>query len=71
MPTYPTHKAALAMLAATTMRPFTENDWDCFAGCETANPTIGEFGDYLLVRDGDVLNLLAEGDEGGGELYNL
>ena len=40
---------------SNNMTPFTDMDWDCFAGCEGENPHIGYFvidgQDYTVVTD--------------------
>lgn len=46
---------ALKMIAATEFRPFTESDFQAWAGVETENPMYGENGDWAIVLDGDVV----------------
>jgi hypothetical protein len=53
---------ALRMLATTTMRPFTKDDWFGFAGCETKDPMIGEQGEFVIVLDGAMINIVHQDD---------
>ena len=62
---------ALKMLAATTMRQFTREDWYGFSGCETKDPMIGEFGDFTIVLDSSTLNIIHGEDMYGGTLFEL
>lgn len=62
---------ALRMLAETSMKPFTRDDWYGFAGCETKDPMIGQHGDFTLVLDGSTLNILHGEDGYGGTLFEL
>jgi hypothetical protein len=48
---------AFRMLALTKMNPFTEADWMAFGGCVSENPLIGEFDEFVLVLDGDELEI--------------
>jgi hypothetical protein len=66
-----TKTQALTLLASTTFRDFTKNDWACFAGCESENPRIGENGPYMVVIDGDIINILHNDDIYGGQLFTL
>ena len=68
---YPTKAELLALIARSTFRPFTNSDWDAFAGCESADPLIAEDGDYVIVLDGDQVNVLHADDEFGGQLFDL
>lgn len=43
----------LKAVANATFRPFGELDWNAFAGCETQNPMIAEYGDGLLLIDSE------------------
>lgn len=45
----------LAMVSVTSFADFTKNDWLAFSGCESYNPKIGYYGDYILIIDGEVL----------------
>lgn len=62
---------ALHMLATTGMRPFTKEDWLGFSGCETKYPMIGEDGNFILVLDGSVLNIIHCDDLYGGTIFQL
>ena len=62
---------ALKMLAGATMRPFTQCDWYGFAGCETKDPMIGESGEFVIVLDGTLLNVVHQDDDFGGTLFEL
>jgi len=46
------------------LRPFTESDWSCYSGCESADPMIGERDDFNLVviMDGRTIQLITVGD---------
>ena len=62
---------AMRLIATTEFRPFSEDDWACFAGCESQNPLIGFNGIYAIVIDSGDVNIIAEGDEFGGQLFDL
>lgn len=67
---------ALTMLTKAEMRAFDEGDWAAFAGCESEKPMIGEYkaGDvfsFTLIVDGNALLVIAEGDQYGGQVFNL
>lgn len=71
-----TNIEALRMLACTNMRPFKQDDWSAFAGCESKEPMIGEYhdsdiGHFTLVLDGAILLVIMEGDDGGGQSFEL
>ena len=72
---YPTRAQALRLIAFTTFREFTKEDWYGFAGCESENPMMGENHwhgeDILIVLDGSSVNMLFAMDCGGGALYDL
>lgn len=54
---------ALRMIALTSFRPFNKDDWMYFAGCETKNPLIGEFEEFLIVLDGNLVLVLVSGKD--------
>lgn len=68
----------LVTLASLKFEPFTETDWDCFAGCESENPLIAFDektdttyildGDVLIVHSFDVTDLAGNGEE---QIYKL
>ena len=68
---YPTKTELFSVIAQTEFLPFTRADWDAFAGCETENPLIGYFGQFTIVVDGGLVNIVHEEDGYGGELFNL
>lgn len=68
---YPTSTELLALIAKSTFRPFTKGDWYAFAGCESANPVICESEEYVIVIDGDSVNMVYHEDGYGGRLYSL
>lgn len=61
----------MILIARTEFKPFNRADWDCFAGCESITPYIGYIGTYTIVLDGDVVNVIEEGDCYGGQLFKL
>lgn len=68
---YPEQNEIFTIIAKTTFRQFDDMDWCCFAGCESADPMIGEYGELIVVIDGDNVNLVHAEDEYGGVLYSL
>lgn len=62
---------ALALIAKTEFNAFTANDFECWAGVETKNPLIGYNGSFAIVIDGETVNIIAEGDEYGGQFFFL
>ncbi len=62
---------ALATIARLTFRPFTEQDWESFMGCQTDNPLMAEDGDVTYVVDANTLTVWVDGDECGGNLYTF
>ena len=52
----------LSLVARTEFRPFTKVDWMLYAGCESAEPFIGENGDYVILIDGETIAVMD--DEG-------
>ena len=59
---------ALLMVAKTEFRPFNEIDYDSFAGVTSDNPMVGEYEDYVIVIDGDVIQIT---DYEIGSLYSF
>ena len=53
-----TRETALLLLATTTMEPFTKADWMSFSGCNTENPLIGETDEWVIILDGNELEIL-------------
>lgn len=68
---YPTQAEALIWIARTDFQPFSQGDWYAFAGCESDNPYIGCHNGYIIVIDGDKVNIVHENDEFGGKLYSF
>jgi hypothetical protein len=68
---YPTSAELLSIIAKTEFKPFTKNDWYAFAGCESKEPLIGSYNDFIIVIDGHIINMVHEEDQYGGVLYNL
>jgi len=75
-----THAECFRLLAHARFRSFTQNDWDLFSGCESADPLIADEvflnnalveDSYLIVIDGDIVSFLREGDEFGGQMFKL
>ncbi len=69
--TYPTQAELFGVIAKTKFEAFTQADWDAFAGCETAEPMIGYYGDFAIVIDGDMINIVHSEDMYGGQMYTL
>jgi len=62
---------ALALIAQTEFNAFDANDFVCWAGVETETPLIGFNGSFAIVIDGPNVNIIAEGDEYGGQFFFL
>jgi hypothetical protein len=62
---------ALDILARTTLRDFTKDDWLGYSGCESEKPLIGEYNGTVVVVDGPCLLLIDGADEYGGQLFTL
>lgn len=59
----------LRLVANADFRPFTERDFMCFGGVETANPLISEIEEFIVILDGDTVCVLNEdGEEKGFRL---
>jgi hypothetical protein len=46
---------ALLWVARTEFVPFTDTDWQAWAGCESENPLIGYTPDYIIIIDGETI----------------
>jgi hypothetical protein len=68
---YPNSAELLLIIARTEFKPFTKSDWDIFAGCESAEPRIGYYKDFVIVLDYDKINIIHDEDEFGGQLFEL
>ena len=53
---------AFALIARSQFRPFTQDDWDCWAGCDSAEPMIAYTDEFTLIIDGDVLQVYTPDD---------
>lgn len=62
---------AMRMLANAEMKPFTKEDWYAYAGCESKDPMIGYYDAFVIVLDGDLLNVCHGYDHFGGTLFKL
>ena len=63
---------ALILIAKTEFSPFTDSDWQAWAGCESKDPLIGYKGSFTIVIDGEELvNIIHEDDEFGGQIFKL
>lgn len=67
-----TKEQALILLAKTTMREFSKEDWYVYAGCMSAIPMVGEYEDYVVVVDGNKMNVIhSKNVLTGGQLFHL
>lgn len=62
---------AFRLMARAQFREFNKGDFYAYAGVETRNPMIADLDGYVLVLDGDVLNVIHELDSFGGQLFRL
>jgi len=58
---------ALKLLAKANMLPFTKADYMSFSGCETPDPLIGEIDDFLIVLDGNYVEIYPTAADQDGE----
>ena len=68
---YPTQAELFSVMAKTEFKPFDHYDWDAFAGCESENPFIGYYGEFTIVIDGELINIVHSDDLYGGQLFGL
>lgn len=68
---YPTNAELLPILTQTKFHPFDTADWMVWSGCTTKNPLIGEYGEFTIIIDGNIINMIHSEEEFGGELYEL
>lgn len=62
--------AALRLVAFTTMRQFTKEDWNAYAGAESADPLIGTAANgWTVVLDG--ATLYVDDNEGGYTMWEM
>lgn len=47
-------------LASVSFRPFNNDDWQTWQGCESAFPLIGEKDDMTIIVDGNSINVYDE-----------
>lgn len=45
-------------MSHSKLRPFTDQDWQAFAGCECLSPFIAELPGHVVIRDGRVVQLI-------------
>lgn len=57
-----------ALLSKAQFNDFSKSDWDCYAGCSSANPKIACVENYDLILDGDVLQI---NDVEAGEYWQV
>lgn len=60
---------ALLMVAKTKFEPFSASDFDAFSGVNSDNPMIGEYKDYLIIIDGEVIEITDQ--MGDGHCYSF
>ena len=58
---------ALMLIAQTKFHPFTNADYQIFAGVESDNPMIGETDNYNIIIDGVVVQF----NDGNGDFVNF
>ena len=52
--------------ATKTLRTFTQDDWDLFAGCESDNPQIAETDKRCYILDDEVVNVYCHHETNDG-----
>lgn len=62
---------ALWLVARGLFTPFGVEEWHAFAGCQSSDPRIAEVDDYIIVLDGDLINVIQNGDMHGGQVFQL
>ena len=63
--------SVLKLLINGGMKPFTNDDWLAFQGCETKDPRIGHIGDFTIVLDGDHINVVHIKSDDCGTFFQL
>lgn len=58
---------ALKLIAKTEFRPFDDADWMSWAGCESADPLVGQIDDVTIVIDGNTVSFNRYGIAGETE----
>lgn len=53
-------QALMVLAKTTTIRPFSTDDWCAYSGCTSPEPMIGEYGNYVIIIDGDCLSIIDE-----------
>ena len=53
-----TRESALALIATAKFAPFTKADWMSYSGCETENPLIAETDEWVIIVDGNFVEIL-------------
>lgn len=52
-----TREFALSLIAEIQFRPFDKHDFMAFSGVDTENPLIGENDEYLVILDGNMVDI--------------
>lgn len=52
-----TREFALSLIAEIQFRPFDKHDFMAFSGVDTENPLIGENDEYLVILDGNIVDV--------------
>lgn len=50
-----------------TFRKFDKNDWNAFSGCESDQPMIADHDNFVLIVDGDSIEVIMTMAEGGDD----
>jgi len=58
-----TQADVLRLVATSPFRKFNQNDYECFAGVESANPMISENDTFLIVLDGNIVSYFNDDGE--------
>lgn len=66
-----TPEKALALVASLQFRPFEKADWMSFSGCNTDNPLIAESDEYLVIVDGNEIEVFVADTEYEGFQFVL
>jgi hypothetical protein len=68
-----TPEQVLKIVAACTFQPFSQHDWDSWAGCESENPLIGNIQDpdnpaipLIVILDGSCVSIVDASPEKEG-----
>lgn len=61
----------LCLLRTTALAPFTNEDWDCYAGTQSQYPSIGNCALGVLILDGDTVTIVDSDDRSEEFRYTL